>query len=151
MRPASKKVNFRGFNLKIRYGCRPQVPSFRGPQDAHPSYRAVPYQADLKSQEPLRQCRMVTTQREHHFPHFKFWSSLSYGRVSMIQIKHNKRMGTEGLSYHHTNLLCCLDQMLAVMELSQHLVSSSKTVRPIIPRGARCMGHVKKCGLQFVH
>ena len=25
----------------------------------------------------------------------------------------------------------------------QHLVSSSKTVRPIIPRDARCMGHVK--------
>ena len=33
--------------------------------------------------------------------------------------------------------------MLAVVELSQHLVSSSKTVRPIIPRGARCAGHVK--------
>ena len=27
--------------------------------------------------------------------------------------------------------------------VSQHLVSSSKTVRPIIPRGARCMGQVK--------
>ena len=42
------------------------------------------------------------------------------------------------------NLLCCLDQMLAVIELSQHLVLSSKTVRLIIPRGARCMEHVKR-------
>ena len=61
----------------------------------------------------------------------------------MIQVRHNKKMGTEGLSFYHSNLLCCLDQMLAVIELSQHLVSSSKTVRPIIPRGARCVGHVK--------
>ena len=61
----------------------------------------------------------------------------------MIQVRRKKRMGTEGLSFYHPSLLCCLDQMLAVMELSQHLVSSSKIVRPIIPRGARCMGHVK--------
>ena len=61
----------------------------------------------------------------------------------MIQVRHKKRMGTEGLSFYHPNLLCCLDQMLAVMELSQHLVSSSKTVRPNIPRDALCMGHVK--------
>ena len=69
--------------------------------------------------------------------------SSSYGRVSMIQIRHKKRMGTESLSFYHPNLLCCPDQMLAVMELSQHIVSSSKTVRPIIPRGPGCMGHVK--------
>ena len=70
-------------------------------------------------------------------------SSSSYGRVSIIQVRHKKRMGTEGLSFYHTSLLCCLDQMLAVTDLSQHLVSSSKTVRPIIPLGARCMEHVK--------
>ena len=29
------------------------------------------------------------------------------------------------------------------MELSQHLVSSSKTVRPVILRDSRCVGHVK--------
>ena len=52
-------------------------------------------------------------------------------------------MGPEGLSFYNPNQLCCLDQMLAVMELSQHLVSSSKTVRPIIPRGAQCVGHVE--------
>ena len=61
----------------------------------------------------------------------------------MIQARRKQRVGTQGLSFYHSNLLCCLDQILAVMELSQHLVLSSKTVRPIIPRGARCMGHVK--------
>ena len=70
-------------------------------------------------------------------------SSSSYGRLSMIQVRHKKRMETEGLSFYHRNLLCYLDQMLAVIESSQHFVSSSKTVRPIIPRGARCVGHVK--------
>ena len=34
-----------------------------------------------------------------------------------------------------------LDQMLTVMSLSQHRVSSSKTVRPRAPCGARCIGH----------
>ena len=33
--------------------------------------------------------------------------------------------------------------MLAVAVLSQHLVSSSKTVRPASSRGARCMGHAE--------
>ena len=42
----------------------------------------------------------------------------------MIQVRHKKRMGTgtEDLSFYHSSLLCCLDQMLAVTELSQHLV-----------------------------
>ena len=62
----------------------------------------------------------------------------------MIQVRHKKRMGIESLSFYHPSLLCWLDQMLAVTELSQHLVSSSKTVRPIISRGAQCIGHVKK-------
>ena len=35
------------------------------------------------------------------------------------------------------------NQMLAVMVLSQHRVSTSKTVSPRIPVGARCTGHVK--------
>ena len=35
----------------------------------------------------------------------------------------------------------CLGQMLTVRDFSQHLVSSSKTIKPNIPRGARCMGH----------
>ena len=61
----------------------------------------------------------------------------------MIQLRHKKKMESEGLFFYHPNRLCCLDQMLAVMELNQHLVSLSKTVRSIIPRGARCVGHAK--------
>ena len=34
-------------------------------------------------------------------------------------------------------------QMLAVMVLCQHRVSTSKTVSPCIPVGARCTGHVR--------
>ena len=41
-------------------------------------------------------------------------------------------------------MLYCLNQMLAVMLLSQHRVSSSKTVRPRAPCGARCTGHAIK-------
>ena len=51
------------------------------------------------------------------------------------------RTGAEGLSFYYPRLLHCLDQMLAVMSLSQHQVSSSKTVRPRAPCGAQCMGH----------
>ena len=61
----------------------------------------------------------------------------------MIQVRYTKRMGAEGLAFYHLSLLCYPDQMLAVMELSMHLVSSSKTVRTIIPPGAQCVGHVK--------
>ena len=51
------------------------------------------------------------------------------------------RTGAEGLSFYYPKLLYCLHQMLAVMSLSQHRVSSSKTVRPRAPCGARCIGH----------
>ena len=51
------------------------------------------------------------------------------------------RTGAEGLFFYYPRLLHCLDQMLAVMSLSQHRVSSSKTVRPRAPCGARCIGH----------
>ena len=51
------------------------------------------------------------------------------------------RTGAEGLSFYYPRLLNCLDQTLAVMSLSQHRVSSSKTVRPRAPCGARCIGH----------
>ena len=52
------------------------------------------------------------------------------------------RTGAEGLSFYYPRLLHCLDQMLAVMSLSQHRVSSSKTVRPRAPCGALCIGHI---------
>ena len=51
------------------------------------------------------------------------------------------RTGAKGLSFYYPRLLHGLDQMLAVMSLSQHRVSSSKTVRPRAPCGARCIGH----------
>ena len=51
------------------------------------------------------------------------------------------RTGVEGLSFYYPRLLHCLDHMLAVMSLSQHRVSSSKTVRPRAPCGTRCIGH----------
>ena len=51
------------------------------------------------------------------------------------------RTGTKGLSFYYPRLLHCLDLMLAVVLLSQDRVSSSKTVRPRAPCGARCIGH----------
>ena len=51
------------------------------------------------------------------------------------------RTGAEGLSFYYTRLLYCLNQILAVMLLSQHRVSSSKTVRPRAPCGTQCIGH----------
>ena len=51
------------------------------------------------------------------------------------------KTGAEGLSFYYPRLLYCLNQMLAVVLLSQHRVSSSKTVRPRAPCGARCIGH----------
>ena len=51
------------------------------------------------------------------------------------------RTGVEGLSFYYPRLLHCLNQMLALMLLSQYRVSSSKTVRPRAPCGARCIGH----------
>ena len=51
------------------------------------------------------------------------------------------RTGAEGLSFYYPRLLHCRDQMLAVMLLSQHRVSSSKTVRPRALCGARCIRH----------
>ena len=48
------------------------------------------------------------------------------------------RTGAEGLSFYYPRLLHCLNQMLAVVSLSQHRVLSSKTFRPC---GAQCIGH----------
>ena len=51
------------------------------------------------------------------------------------------RTGVEGLSFYYPRLLHCLNQMLAVVLLSQHQVLSSKTIRPHAPCGAQCIGH----------
>ena len=57
-----------------------------------------------------------------------------------LQVRHKQDWG-RGFIFYYLRLLHCLDQMLAVMLLSQHQVSSSKTVRPRAPCGARCIGH----------
>ena len=54
-----------------------------------------------------------------------------------------------GLYFYYPRLLHCLNQMLAVVLLSQHRVSSSKTVRPRAPCGSRCIGHLLVHGLRF--
>ena len=51
------------------------------------------------------------------------------------------RTRAEGLSFYYPRLLHCLNQILAVVLLSQHRVASTKTVRPRAPYGARCRGH----------
>ena len=63
-------------------------------------------------------------------------------RLKGIHSKSDKnRTGAESLSFYYPRLLYCLNQMLAVVLLSQHRVLSSKTVRPRAPCGARCIGH----------
>ena len=51
------------------------------------------------------------------------------------------RTGAEVLSFYYPRMLHCLNQMLAVMLLSQHQVLLSKTVRPRAPCDARCIEH----------
>ena len=51
------------------------------------------------------------------------------------------RTGAESLSFYYPRLLYCLNQMLAMVLLSQHQLLLSKTIRPHAPCGARCIGH----------
>ena len=67
-------------------------------------------------------------------------SSLSFAKISTPG-QTQTRLGPEGLSFYYPKLLYCLDKMLAVMLLSQHRVSSSKTVTTRAPYGARSIGH----------
>ena len=64
----------------------------------------------------------------------------NYHRCRCLKGIHSRsdtnRTGAEGLSFYYPRLLHYLDQMLAVMSLSQHRVSSSKTIRPHAPCGA---------------
>ena len=60
-------------------------------------------------------------------------------RLKGIHFRSDKnRTGAEGLSFYYPRLLHYLNQMLAVMLLTQHRVSSSKTVKPRAPCDARC-------------
>ena len=51
------------------------------------------------------------------------------------------RTGGEALSFYYPRMLHCLYQMLSVVLLTQHRVSSSKTVRPRAPCGAQYIRH----------
>ena len=71
------------------------------------------------------------------------------GRIVVVFVRKSinsgpdtNRTGAKGLSFHNTRLLYFPDQMLEVMMLSQHRISSFKSVRTRVPCGARCMGHV---------
>ena len=64
------------------------------------------------------------------------WSSSFEGYP--LQVRHKSDWGQD---FYYPRLLHCLNQMLAVVLLSQHRVLSSKTVRPCAPCGARCIGH----------
>ena len=65
-----------------------------------------------------------------------------------LQVRHKQDWG-RGFIFYYPILLHCMNQMLAVVLLSQHRVSSSKTVRPRAPCGARCIGHAVRHGLRF--
>ena len=56
-----------------------------------------------------------------------------------LQVRHKQDWG-RGLSFYYPRLLHCLNQMLAVVLLNHHRVSSFKRVRPRAPCGARCIG-----------
>ena len=60
-----------------------------------------------------------------------------------LQARHKQDWGREFILLL-PRLLYCLNQMLEVMLLSQHRVSSSKTVRSRAPRGGRCIRHAVK-------
>ena len=57
-----------------------------------------------------------------------------------LQVRHKQDWGG-GLSFYYPRLLHCLNQMLAVVLLSQCQVSLFKIARPHAPCGARCIGH----------
>ena len=54
------------------------------------------------------------------------------------------RTRAKRLSFYQPRLLYFLDQMLAVIVLSQHQVLSFKTVKPRAPYVARCIGHANR-------
>ena len=80
-------------------------------------------------------------ERKHYSVVFLLSSSSSSSLEKHPLRSNTSRTGAEGLSFYYPRMLHCLNQMLAVVLLSQHRVSSSKTVRPRAPCGARCIGH----------
>ena len=93
--------------------------------------------------------RFLTKKIESNFDLFKAVNIRCHRLKGIHSRSGASRTGAEGLSFYYPRLLHCLNQMLAVVLLSQHRVSSSKTVRPHAPCGARCIGHAVSTGLQF--
>ena len=78
--------------------------------------------------------------------------SLSSFERHPLQVRHKQDWG-RGFILLLPQTVHCLNKMLAVMLLSQHRVSSFKTVRSRAPCGARCIGHNlldMVCGLLVV-
>ena len=102
-----------------------------------------PIRSDHKANETYAAQTTWTRVHESEKPHFELQRRRRRRRLKGIHSRPDtNRTGVEGLSFYYTRLLHCLDQMLAVMLLSQYRVSSSKTVRPRAPYGARCIRHV---------
>ena len=79
---------------------------------------------------------------EHHVTQEKtplVNSSSSFGKDQHLRQKQQQDNNVVELLNHPL----FRNQMLAVMVLSQHRVSTSKTVSPRTPVGARCTGHVR--------
>ena len=71
---------------------------------------------------------------------FSYGSRLCF-QVGLYSVGHIKYWTT--FLFQNDGLLLLIEgKTLTVMVLSQHRVSSSKTVRPVTPLGARCMEHV---------
>ena len=93
----------------------------------------------------LRRIQRCTEEEARRVLQTNDWCASLHRRRRRLKGIHSRsytnRTGAEGLSFYYPRLLHCLDQTLAVMSLSQHRVSSSKTVRPRAPCGVRCIGH----------
>ena len=76
----------------------------------------------------------------YHFLPVYTWFSCRRRLRGIHSRSDTNRIGAKGLSFYYP-MMHCLNQMLAVVLLSQHRVLSSKTVRPCAPCGARCIGH----------
>ena len=79
---------------------------------------------------------MKSFRRRHHLKGHSYRSDTS-------------RTGAEGLSFYYPRLLYCPDQMLTVMLLIQHRVSSSKTARPRLHVVLDVWGTLLERGLRF--
>ena len=94
----------------------------------------------------VRACKSCIAWRTNFYVH-DFGKKIEKSETRRRRLKgiHSRsdtnRTRGEGLSFYYTRLLHCLNQRLAVVLLSQHRVSSFKTVRPRAPCGPRCIGH----------